>query len=594
MKRNSTSIKHHHIGERQWGERPSAPVSETFVKGGLDLNLRPSANPKLLRSIDPPPQRNEYYSNFNLREQIPPPVGLTTQKSRDDPNRVSQLRQTEAKTRTSSFRPSIKRRSGYDSIAGPDIDTVPSINGSRTGKKPRMDSETKTGHRAPSRGSLASELPKRTFGDQNHVQLPKVTVPEKVSRSIQVAKNSSAALSSAFKELANLTVQQMQTYSSQHSFLSSNSSDFHSAPANPQTTKNQAARKSKLLSENTKPPLGDGRSVSSEPTQPHISLNAGLANKTVSLMPARCSSFLFNGREALYSVNTTNGLIRTYNEDRVSIVINIKRKLDWKQSRWPNCSYFSIFDGHGGALCADFLKDNLHKLILESPHFPDNPAVAIEQGCAQAEHDFCKFALRQTNIEKSGSCGIVVLIIDDRVYIGNVGDSRAIVSEFGGKVTSDLTRDHKPEEAREKERIEKAGGKVMKNNYLDTYKFLMPMLNNRLNELPFRLYPGGLSVSRSFGDITAKDLQLGGNPNVLIAKPDIFVYTVEKKTDFIFIGCELTRRRHLRQVGHPRDLRSGLGVPGAAEGPYASGLANPAVRGGGQPGDHLQHETAQL
>jgi len=27
---------------------------------------------------------------------------------------------------------------------------------------------------------------------------------------------------------------------------------------------------------------------------------------------------------------------------------------------WPKCSYFAIYDGHGGSNCADFLKDNLH------------------------------------------------------------------------------------------------------------------------------------------------------------------------------------------------------------------------------------------
>lgn len=36
---------------------------------------------------------------------------------------------------------------------------------------------------------------------------------------------------------------------------------------------------------------------------------------------------------------------------------------------------------------------------------------------------------------------------------------------------------------------------------------------------PFRIMPGRLSVSRSFGDIEAKMERYGGNPNVLIAKP---------------------------------------------------------------------------
>ncbi len=32
------------------------------------------------------------------------------------------------------------------------------------------------------------------------------------------------------------------------------------------------------------------------------------------------------------------------------------------------------------------------------------------------------------NIDKSGSCGIITLIVDEMVYVANVGDSRAILS----------------------------------------------------------------------------------------------------------------------------------------------------------------------
>jgi protein phosphatase 2C family protein 2/3 len=38
---------------------------------------------------------------------------------------------------------------------------------------------------------------------------------------------------------------------------------------------------------------------------------------------------------------------------------------------------------------------------------------------------------------------------------------------------------------------------------------------------PFRIEPGKLSVSRSFGDIEAKLAKYEGNHKVLIAKPEI-------------------------------------------------------------------------
>lgn len=34
----------------------------------------------------------------------------------------------------------------------------------------------------------------------------------------------------------------------------------------------------------------------------------------------------------------------------------------------------------------------------------------------------------QEDLDKSGSCGIITLIVDDMIYVANVGDSRAILS----------------------------------------------------------------------------------------------------------------------------------------------------------------------
>jgi len=59
-----------------------------------------------------------------------------------------------------------------------------------------------------------------------------------------------------------------------------------------------------------------------------------------------------------------------------------------------------------------------------------------------------------------------------------------------------------------------------------------------MDDLPFRCYPGGLSVSRSFGDISAKLPRFGGNAKVLIATPEIMSFEIDKSCDFLYMGCD--------------------------------------------------------
>jgi len=98
------------------------------------------------------------------------------------------------------------------------------------------------------------------------------------------------------------------------------------------------------------------------------------------------------------------------------------------KEEWPKCSFFGVYDGHGGSFTADFLKDNLHQYVTKEPCFPFNPAQALLLGFANAEKKILE--LQATNQDTSGSCAIVALIVGDMCYIANVGDSRAILGVY--------------------------------------------------------------------------------------------------------------------------------------------------------------------
>lgn len=90
----------------------------------------------------------------------------------------------------------------------------------------------------------------------------------------------------------------------------------------------------------------------------------------------RCSNKR-NGMVRGYAANTNQGLVRTYNEDRVSIILNITQPESRKGEKWPKCSFFGVYDGHGGSACAEFLRDHLHHYVVNESSFPENPHEAI-------------------------------------------------------------------------------------------------------------------------------------------------------------------------------------------------------------------------
>ena len=81
-------------------------------------------------------------------------------------------------------------------------------------------------------------------------------------------------------------------------------------------------------------------------------------------------------------------------------------------------NFFSVYDGHGGEAIAEQLKDNLHKHIIYSKGFYNNPTDAILNAFQKIEEKILKFNLKvlTNNPEKSGSCAVCAIFISKFLF----------------------------------------------------------------------------------------------------------------------------------------------------------------------------------
>lgn len=149
--------------------------------------------------------------------------------------------------------------------------------------------------------------------------------------------------------------------------------------------------------------------------------------------PPKCSANK-SGLIMSYAANTNQGISRNYNEDRVSIILNIKKPKSKKVDYWPHCAFFGIFDGHGGTTCSDYLRDNLHYFVINNKYFPSNPRKALMRGFKNAETHFLSECAERAEEQRrmhqsedsdddkiimkyldcSGSCAVVALFVEEK------------------------------------------------------------------------------------------------------------------------------------------------------------------------------------
>ena len=179
----------------------------------------------------------------------------------------------------------------------------------------------------------------------------------------------------------------------------------------------------------------------------------------------------------------------------------------------PSASFFAVYDGHGGAKVAAYAGDHLHRTILSQEEYAAGDIEeAVRKGFLQIDQDMLSDSdMRE---ELAGTTAIAIIVRDQKIFVGNVGDSRAVASVAG--VPDPLSIDHKPSSESEAKRINAAGGWV---------EF------NRVN--------GNLALSRALGDFVFKrNEKKSAKDQIVTAFPDVQSRDVTDDLEFIVIACD--------------------------------------------------------
>ncbi|KAH6790933.1 Protein kinase superfamily protein [Perilla frutescens var. frutescens] len=160
---------------------------------------------------------------------------------------------------------------------------------------------------------------------------------------------------------------------------------------------------------------------------------------------------------------------------------------------------FGVFDGHGGARAAEYVKQNLFSNLISHPKFISDTRSAIDSEFLKSE---------KSQNRDAGSTASTAILVGDRLLVANVGDSRAVICRGGNAIA--VSRDHKPDQKDERQRIENAGGFVM---WAGTWRV-----------------GGVLAVSRAFGDRLLKQY--------VVADPDIQEEKVDNTLEFLVLASD--------------------------------------------------------
>ncbi|PUU73857.1 phosphatase 2C-like domain-containing protein [Tuber borchii] len=214
-----------------------------------------------------------------------------------------------------------------------------------------------------------------------------------------------------------------------------------------------------------------------------------------------------------YGISSMQGW-RVTMEDAHAAVLDLQNPDDpTKASSEGRISFFGVYDGHSGYMAAEYCGENLHKILAKQPAFKDsNYEQALTDGFLSTDETFLQDPQYRGVI--SGCTASTALITDTKIYVGNAGDSRTILSVKG--TAKPLSFDHKPYSEGENARICATGGSVDSGRVC-----------------------GNLALSRVIGDFGYKmRADLPPEKQIVTAFPDVVIHEVSDDDEFLVFACD--------------------------------------------------------
>eukprot|EP00930_Biecheleria_cincta_P036593 TRINITY_DN25081_c0_g1_i1.p1 TRINITY_DN25081_c0_g1~~TRINITY_DN25081_c0_g1_i1.p1 ORF type:complete len:564 (-),score=125.20 TRINITY_DN25081_c0_g1_i1:54-1694(-) len=214
------------------------------------------------------------------------------------------------------------------------------------------------------------------------------------------------------------------------------------------------------------------------------------------------------------------------------------------------CAFFSVYDGHQGHQCSEFVAKNFHVKLLKKLSADTDAAKWTEERIGSVFKEICEELdaefLSKFRTALDGTTLVVALITGTRLFTAWVGDSRLVLCQ---RATHDqilahaMTQDHRPHLEAEAKRVIDAGGIVVDFGMglcrvaHDGYEEKMREMR-RSQALGLGIVtkePVALAVSRALGD---REFKAVTGKALLVPTPDVRCIQLERSHMFMAIMCD--------------------------------------------------------